>query len=139
MYLHRNHSSPTSAAAGLGSLARGLAFALGLLASTAFGQALTADIPQVVQAADDPGRFEVRSASVELDNGVYFLNARIEYRLSSDARDALKAGVPLNIRIDVEIMRSRRFWFDNTEAELRQRYALEYHALSERYIVMNVE
>jgi hypothetical protein len=138
VYLHRNHSSPTTAAARLGRLATSLAFGLSLLAGAAYGQALTADVPPTLPAAEDHGRFEVRSASVELDNGVYLLNARIEYRLSSDSRDALNAGVPLNFRIDVEIIHSRRFWFDNTTAELRFRYQLEYHALSERYIVMNV-
>jgi hypothetical protein len=138
VYLHRNHSSPTTAGARLGRLATPLAFGLWLLAGAVHGQSLTADVPPPLQAADDPGRFQVRSASVDLEDGVYLLNARIEYRLSSESRDALNAGVPLNLRIDVEIIHSRRFWFDNTTAELRFRYQLEYHALSERYIVMNV-
>ncbi|HEX6997517.1 MAG TPA: DUF4390 domain-containing protein [Gammaproteobacteria bacterium] len=80
----------------------------------------------------------MRSASVELRNGVYFLNARIEYRLSSESRQALESGVPLTIRIDVELLHGRRFWFDNEEAALRQLYQLEYHALSERYLVLNL-
>jgi Domain of unknown function (DUF4390) len=139
VYLHRNHSSPNTAVPGLGRLAFSLAFGLWMLASfAANGQALTADLPPPAPVADDPGRFEVRSASVELDDGVYLLNARIEYRLSSEAREALQAGVPLNIRLDVEILHTRRFWFDNTDAELRQRFQLDYHALSERYIVLNV-
>jgi hypothetical protein len=90
------------------------------------------------QDAEDPGHFEVRSASTELRGGVYFLNASIEYRLSSEARAALESGLPLTIRIDVELLNSRRFWFDNEDAALRQRYELEYHALSERYIVTNL-
>jgi hypothetical protein len=89
-------------------------------------------------AQEDAGHFEVRSASVELRSGVYFLNAWIEYRLSSDSRAALESGVPLTIRIDVELVHGRRFWFDNTQATLRQRYQLEYHALSERYLVHNL-
>jgi hypothetical protein len=102
------------------------------------GQALIAEPAPQAPPADDPGRFEVRSASTELENGVYLLTARIEYRLSSEARDALQAGVPLNIRFDVEVIHNRRFWFNNTVASLRQRFQLEYHALSERYIVLNV-
>jgi Domain of unknown function (DUF4390) len=136
--LHRHHRLRTTAVARLVRLAASLACVLGLLAGAAHGQALTANVPPPVQPVDDPGRFEVRAASVELDDGVYLLNARIEYRLSSESREALNAGVPLNIRIDVEIIHSRRFWFDNTTAELRFRYQLEYHALSERYIVLNV-
>ncbi len=74
----------------------------------------------------------------ELRDGVYFLNAVIAYRLSTEASDALHSGVPLGIRLDVEIIHPRRWWFDNENAALRQSYQLEYHALSERYIVLNV-
>jgi hypothetical protein len=45
--------------------------------------------------------------------------------------------VPLTIRFDVELIHGRRFWFDNEVATLRQLFQLEYHALSERYIVQN--
>jgi len=109
-----------------------------LLVAGVNGQALITEPRPVALADDDPGRFEVRSASVELEGGVYLLTARVEYRLSTEARDALQAGVPLNIRLDVEVIHNRRFWFNNTVASLRQRFQLEYHALSERYIVMNV-
>lgn len=86
---------------------------------------------------EDPGRFEVRSASVELDGGVYYLDAWLEYRLSGEAREALDAGIPLTIDIEVEFLRTRRYWFDDTEAALLQSYELQYHALSERYLVLN--
>jgi len=86
---------------------------------------------------DDPGRFEVRSASVELQDGVYYLDAWLEYRLSMEAREALEAGVSLAIEIEVEFLRTRRFWFDDSAASLRQTYDLQYHALSERYLVGN--
>lgn len=83
----------------------------------------------------DPGYFAVRDANLELDGGVYYLNASVEYRLSSDAREALLSGVPLRFRLDVEFLHPRRLWFDSEEASLRQIYQLEYHALSERYLV----
>lgn len=86
---------------------------------------------------EDPGRFEVRSASVELDQGVYYLDAWLEYRLSGEARTALESGVPLTIEIEVEFLQTRRFWLDDSEADLRQRYELQYHALSERYLVVS--
>ncbi|HJR70628.1 MAG TPA: DUF4390 domain-containing protein [Gammaproteobacteria bacterium] len=94
--------------------------------------------PPPTVAFDDPGHFEVRNARTELRNGVYLLSAAIDYRLSTEARDALQAGVPLVIRLDVEITHPRRWWFDNDAADLRQSYQLEYHALSERYLVLNV-
>ena len=93
--------------------------------------------PPVAGQDEDPGRFEVRSASVELQNGVYYLDAWLEYRLSTEAREALEAGVSLAIEIEVEFLRSRRFWLDDSAASLRQTYDLQYHALSERYLVVN--
>ncbi len=87
---------------------------------------------------EDPGRFEIRSASVELRSGVYYLDAWVEYRLSTEAREALDAGVALTLETEVEFLRQRRFWFDPQEAGLRQSYQLQYHALSERYLVVNL-
>jgi hypothetical protein len=113
-----------------------------LAAGTAGGavaQTLVSPPPPIaIEEQNDPGYFEVRQAMAELRDGVYYLNAIIAYRLSSEAMDALHAGVPLGIRLDVEFIDPRRWWLDNEAAALRQSYALEYHALSERYIVLNV-
>jgi hypothetical protein len=100
--------------------------ALGLAAAGAFAQ------------DDDPGHFEVRSGSVELAANVYFLSARLEYRLSTDARGALESGLPLTIRLEIELLNRRPMWMDTEVASLTQLYQLEYHALTERYIVRNV-
>ena len=98
----------------------------------------TIGIAVPVLAQDDPGRFEIRSASVELRAGVYYLDAWIEYRLSTEAREALESGVALTLDTEVEFLRQRRFWFDPQEAGLLQSYGLQYHALSQRYIVANL-
>lgn len=87
---------------------------------------------------DDEGHFEVLDARTSLRSGVYVLDATIAYRLSADSREALRSGVPLTIRLDIEFLHRRRFWFDSEDAALRQRYQLEYHAVSERYIVTNL-
>ena len=94
--------------------------------------------PPAVEPTDDPGFFQVRSAIAELRDGVYYLNAVIGYRLSTEATDALHSGVPLGIRLDIEIIHPRRWWFDDDSVTLRQSYQLDYHAISERYIVLNV-
>jgi len=93
--------------------------------------------PPAVEPADDPGFFQVRSAIAELRDGVYYLNAVIGYRLSTEATDALHSGVPLGVRLDIEIIHPRRWWFDDDSVTLRQSYQLDYHAISERYIVLN--
>jgi hypothetical protein len=101
---------------------------------------LVAGLATSIAAAqeDDPGYFEVRSASLELRNDVYFLNAWIEFRLSAEARQALESGLALTIRVEVELLNRRRFWIDTEETGILQQYRLQYHALTERYIVGNV-
>ena len=138
--LLRNHSQVGTALAQLRSCAKAFVCVVAAtLAATGHTQPLVRpDPPVVVDEQDDPGFFEVRSAMAELRDGVFYLNAVISYRLSSEARDALHSGLPLGIRLDMEIIHPRRWWFDNENSALRQAYQLEYHALSERYIVLNV-
>ena len=120
----------------------GIAWLWVVVATTSIGGGAAAqDLVQSPPAPvifDDPGHFEVREARTDLVGGVYLLNARVDFRLSTEARNALQAGVPLVIRLDAEIIHPRRWWFDNDAAALRQSYQLEYHALSERYLVFNV-
>lgn len=131
--MRNNRPSGIAFAARLATFALLLSFAAGRAPAQGF-------VPptEVTQEQPDPGHFEVRSARLELDEGVYFLNAAIDYRLSSEAREALESGVPLRIRLEVGFIHPRRFWFDNEDATLNQLYQLEYHALSERYIVQNL-
>ena len=102
------------------------------------GLAVLALAPHLAQAQEDPGGFDVRSASIGLESGVYYLDTWIEYRLSSDAREALEAAVPLTVQLEVEFINSRWFWGGENVGNLRQSYQLQYHSLSERYIVRNL-
>jgi hypothetical protein len=87
---------------------------------------------------DREGYFEVRSASTEPINGVYTLDARLQLVLSSEALAALESGVTLTIELQLQVIRQRRWYFDDIEAELAVRYELEYRPLTQRYIVRNL-
>ena len=84
------------------------------------------------------GYFEVRSADSELVDGVHVLDARMQLVLSGEALEALAAGFTLTIELQVELIRVRRWYIDDMEAELAIRYELEYHPLSQRYVVRNL-
>lgn len=84
------------------------------------------------------GYFEVRSASTRLVDGVLSLDARLQLVLSNEALEALSSGVPLTIELQLQVIRTRRFYPDAVDAELAVRYALEYRPLSQRYIVRNL-
>ncbi len=89
-------------------------------------------------AIERAGYFEVRSADTELVDGVHRLNARLQLVLSSEALEALSSGVPLTIELQVEIIKQRRFIWDDVDAQLAIRYELEYRPLSQRYLVRNL-
>jgi len=87
---------------------------------------------------DRPGYFEVRSAATRLVGGVHTLDARLQLVLSSEALNALSSGVPLTIELQLELIRVRRFVWDDAAAELAISHELEYRPLSQRYIVRNL-
>jgi hypothetical protein len=87
---------------------------------------------------DREGYFEVRTAESELVDGVHVLDARMQLVLSSEALRALSSGFTLTIELQAELIRVRRWYIDNLEAELATRYELEYHPLTQRYIVRNL-
>jgi hypothetical protein len=88
------------------------------------------------QAAD--GRFEIRNAFAQPVDGVWQLSAIVDLSLSDAALDALAEGIPLTLVLDILVTRERRFLPDEDVAELQQRWRLEYDALSERYVVVNL-
>jgi hypothetical protein len=90
-----------------------------------------------IQADGLEGRFEVRSADLDLKDGVYHLNARIELPVSDAVRRGLAEGVPLTVELHLDIERVRQLLPNSRVAELTQRYHLQYNAVSARYILRN--
>jgi hypothetical protein len=104
-------------------------FAAAVLATLFFAQTLNAE--------GLAGRFEVRTADLELKDGVYHLNARIDLPISDAVRRGLIEGVPLALEVDLDIERVRQLLPNSRVAELTQRYHLQYNAVSARYILRN--
>jgi hypothetical protein len=110
------------------------------LASLLFGLVLTLTAGSGL-AVDEPehaGYFDVRSAETRLIAGVHTIDARLQLVLSSEALRALSSGITLTIELQIEVIRVRRWYLDNLEAELAIRYELEYRPLAQRYIVRNL-
>jgi hypothetical protein len=82
--------------------------------------------------------FTILSGDITLHDGVFYLNTRIDYRLSNAAREAMHSGLPLTFELQIELERPRSWWWDETVATLSQRYRLRYHDLSGRYILTNL-
>ncbi len=110
------------------------------LAAIAAGFVVLGGLLQPALAQDGierAGYFEVRSASTRQVGGVHTLDARLQLVLSSEALEALSSGVPLVIELQMQLIRDRRFWWDDSAADLAVRFELEYRPLSQRYIVRN--
>jgi hypothetical protein len=109
--------------------AKFLRLALAAVVATAWMQPLQADGLE--------GRFEVRSADLQLKEGVYHLNAHMELPINDAVRRGLAEGVPLSLELDLQIERVRQLLPNPRIAELTQRYHLQYNAVSARYILRN--
>ncbi len=83
------------------------------------------------------GRCEVRSADLELKEGVFHLNARLDLPISDAVREGLAQGVPLALELDLSIERVRQLLPNSGVADLTQRYHLQYNAVSGHYILRN--
>jgi hypothetical protein len=81
------------------------------------------------------GVLEVRSAYVNVDNGVFLLYARVEYPVNPAIREALRDGVTLTFDLDTRVDRERHLWFNANVVDLTLRRELAYHAVSDRYVV----
>ncbi len=83
------------------------------------------------------GRFEIRTASLELRESVYQMNSRMALPISEAVRRGLAEGLPLSLELDLNIKRVRQLLPNSTVAELTQRYHLQYNAVSARYVLRN--
>jgi Domain of unknown function (DUF4390) len=83
------------------------------------------------------GRFEIRTASLELRESVYQMNSRIALPISDAVRRGLAEGLPLSLELDLNIKRVRQLLPNSSVAELTQRYHLQYNAVSARYVLRN--
>ncbi len=90
--------------------------------------------PTPAQAAE---AFVIKSLETRLRDNVYSFSTHIEYKFSNEALVALKNGVPLIILLNIEVQEERWYW-NKTIALLEQGYLLIYHALSEKFIIHNL-
>ncbi len=77
----------------------------------------------------------IEKASTKLQDGVYQLNANIQYELSDEVLEALNNGITLTMQVSIKIEKPRPFLWNELIAEKSQRYELKYHALSGQYLV----
>jgi hypothetical protein len=91
-----------------------------------------------VAHAEDESNLTLRDVQVALDEGVFELDAKLDLTLPDGARKAVESGLTLRLTYEITVDRVRRYMPDAGIAALEQRYEVSYHALSQRYLVKNL-
>lgn len=89
-------------------------------------------------SAQEEGRFEIRNAFVELKDGVWQLNARLDLALTAAAQQAFDEGVPLALKLEAVASIARRFLPDETVVSHTLQWQLAHDAIADRYVVTDV-
>ncbi|MGR9045414.1 MAG: DUF4390 domain-containing protein [Gammaproteobacteria bacterium] len=81
---------------------------------------------------------EVDDVDFSLQDGAYLLSAKISYRLTDTARDALQKGIPLFWDVLIKVEQQRQWLWDRVLVDYKIRYRIQYQALLNRYRVSNI-
>ena len=80
-------------------------------------------------------RIDVLQVSVDARDDGYFVNAEFDFDLKPRMAEALERGLALFFVVELELTRSRWYWFDEQTARPTLSYRLSYHALTRQYRV----
>ena len=61
-------------------------------------------------------RFDIRSAYVERAEGVYQLNATLDFDIGEGAGAAVRDGAPFTLLLEIVVHRQRSYWLDESVA-----------------------
>jgi hypothetical protein len=83
--------------------------------------------------------FAVQSANMRLVGDVYRLSVVMDLELPTHVVEAIENGLPITLVTVLQIERPRWYWWDATVARVELRSQLSYHALSQQYLVRDLE
>lgn len=82
--------------------------------------------------------FIVQNAKTQLVGKIYRLDASLKYKFPPKALEALENGVTLILALDIEVIKPRRYMWNEEIAILEQRYEIKYMALTDQYLLNNI-
>jgi hypothetical protein len=80
----------------------------------------------------------IRDAELRLGENVYELDTTLVIELDEGARRAIESGLTMRLDYEIGIGRIRNYLPDDGIASLVQSYEINYHALSQRYLLRNL-
>ena len=82
--------------------------------------------------------FEINYLNIAKLDDELRLDAEIDYQLNAEVKEALKNGVAMLFRVEVQIKSLRKWSWNKTVSSVAQTHMLKYHALSKQYIWENL-
>jgi hypothetical protein len=89
-------------------------------------------------SAEDDAVFDVLSAATMIDDQVLRLDASFDLQFGDALDEALHSGVSLFLLVEIEALRKRDYVWSESIARVEQRYQINYHALTEQYVLRNI-
>jgi hypothetical protein len=82
--------------------------------------------------------FAIHKVDITVVDGVYVVDAKVDYMLTKPVTEALRNGVRLVFVLEFEVLQRHDWWWNTEVADLVLRYRLKYHALSQQYVIENL-
>lgn len=101
--------------------------------------ALLAALLLIAPIGADAAGFVIRNAELALAGNLYQVNANVRFELSETTLEAVQSGVPLVFNVRAELLRPRDWWWDERLARAERSLQLQFHALSGRYLVEDLD
>ena len=89
-------------------------------------------------AAPRESELLIRGAQAAVDEDTLELDTQLYLQLPKGALKAIDGGLSLHLTYQIEVSRVRRWLPDADIASIEQEFELTYHALSQRYLVRNL-
>jgi len=89
----------------------------------------------VFTARADAANFTVKNAKAVLAERVLLVNARFDLPISARIEEALSKGIPIDVVIDVDMVKHRWWWRNRVITDQTLRRRIQFHALSRQYLV----
>ena len=88
---------------------------------------------------NESGPFTIRSVSVERTQQEYLLDSIVDFNLNPTVLEALHNGVSITLQMQIEFYREREWMWDKAVSNIDRHFRLRYFALSQLYLLTDLE
>lgn len=82
--------------------------------------------------------FSIVNVRTDLRENVYQLSAELDFEFTEQVNEAVENGIPVTLEVIIRLEKPQQYWWPEEVSVVMKRFQLQYHALSEQYIVRNL-